>query len=255
MLYLRTTPSTHRRCFTLSTREAPYTRRSRFTPSTREALYTRLRRLNGLHIVQLLVVAVLLQQCIVGAALNDATLVQHADLVGIANGGEAMGHSHRCACLHQTLQGILHQAFALSIEGRCGLIEDEDGRVLQDGTSNTHTLSLTTRETTASVADVRIVAVFALSDELMSVGNLCSLNNLLLKVRRVLFDAKSNIVSEAIIEKDSLLVHISDELAQGVQTQVLYVDAIDEHFAFLYVVVARDKIDERRFYRHPKARR
>ena len=80
----------------------------------------------------------------------------------------------------------------------------------------------------------------------MSVGNLRSLNNLLLKVRRVLFDAKSNIVSEAIVEEDSLLVHVSDELTQRVQAEVFYVDAIDEHFAFLYVVVARDKIDERR---------
>ena len=81
----------------------------------------------------------------------------------------------------------------------------------------------------------------------MCVGNLRSLNNLLLEVSCVLFDAKSNIVSEAIIEEDGLLVHVSDELAQRVQAQVFYVDAIDEHFAFLYVVVARDKIDERRF--------
>ena len=74
--------------------------------------------------------AVLFHQFIVCAALHDAPLVEHADLVGILDGREAVGHGDGRACLHQSEEGVLHQSLALGVEGRGGLVEDEHGRVL-----------------------------------------------------------------------------------------------------------------------------
>ena len=86
--------------------------------------------LNLLHIMQFLIVAVNIQQFVMGAALYDAPLVDDADLVGILDGREAVGDGYRRAGLHQPLKGILHESFTLGVEGGGGFVEDEDGRIL-----------------------------------------------------------------------------------------------------------------------------
>ena len=83
-----------------------------------------------LHVVQFLVIAVQCYQFVVCAALHDAPLVEHADLVGILDGREAVGHGDGRACLHQSEEGVLHQSLALGGERRGGLVQDEHGRVL-----------------------------------------------------------------------------------------------------------------------------
>ena len=43
------------------------------------------------------------------------------------------------------------------------------------------------------------------------------------------------------------MVDVSDELSQILNTQVLYVDTVDEHFALLHVIIARNQVNHRRF--------
>ena len=54
----------------------------------------------GLHVVQLLVIPVLVDEALVGTTLHDTALVEHAYLVGVLDGRQAMGDSHGGACLH-----------------------------------------------------------------------------------------------------------------------------------------------------------
>ena len=61
------------------------------------------------------------------------------------------------------------------------------------------------------------------------------------------FNAEGDIVSERVVEQYGLLVNVADEAAKVVDAEVLDVDAIDEHLAFLHVVVSWNKIDEGRF--------
>ena len=68
--------------------------------------------------------------------------MHYAYLVGVLDGRQAVGDSHRCARLHEALQRVLHEAFALGVECRCSLVEDENWRVLQYGARDAHTLSL-----------------------------------------------------------------------------------------------------------------
>ena len=67
---------------------------------------------------------------------HDASLVEHADFVSILDGAQSVGNSYRRTGLHQSLQCILYQPFALRIEGRGRLIQDQDGRILEDGPGN-----------------------------------------------------------------------------------------------------------------------
>ena len=92
--------------------------------------------------MQLLVVAAERYKFFVRATLYDLALVHYAYLVGVLDGRQAVGDSHRCARLHKALQRVLHEAFALGVECRCSLVEDENWRVLQYGARYAHALSL-----------------------------------------------------------------------------------------------------------------
>src|SRR3712207_985076 len=124
--------------------------------------------------------------------------MEHAYLVSILDGGEPMGNGHRGAGLHQPLQSVLHEALTLGVEGRGGLVEDEDGRVFQDGPGYADTLALASGETTATVADVGIKAILGRHDEVVGVGNARCLDDLL--VGGAIY-AESDVVAERVVEE------------------------------------------------------
>ena len=177
------------------------------------------------------------------APLHNLSFVQHAYLVGVLDGRQAVGNGHGGARLHQLEQCVLHQPLALGIECRGGLVEDEDGRILQNGAGNAHALPLSARETAAAVADVGVESLLRLHDEVVGIGNACRPLHVL---ARGVFHAESDVIVERVVEEDGLLVDVSDELAQVVDAQLAHVDAVDEHFSLLHVVVAGYQVDERR---------
>ena len=83
--------------------------------------------------------------------LHDTTLVQHIYLVRIAYGAQAMRDADGGAALHQALQSLLHQVFTLGVESAGGLIEDQDGRVLQYGTRYADALTLASAEPATAI--------------------------------------------------------------------------------------------------------
>ena len=137
----------------------------------------------------------------------------------------------------------MHQSLAFRIEGRGGLVEDEDRRILQDGTGDADTLALTTRESSATIADVRIESVFALRNEVVGVGYLRGLLYLLLSG---IVHAKRDVVPERVVEEDGLLIHVAYQLTQVVYAQILHVDAVNQHLALLHIVVAWNEVYHRR---------
>ena len=50
------------------------------------------------------------------AVLNDASLVEHVYLVGMLDGGQAVGNGYGGARLHEFLKRILHESLALCVE-------------------------------------------------------------------------------------------------------------------------------------------
>ena len=84
-----------------------------------------------LHVVQAFVVAILGYQAIVRAALYYFALMEHDDLVGMANGRKPVGNGDGGALLHEAFQCVLHESFRLRVEGGSGFVEDEDVRVFR----------------------------------------------------------------------------------------------------------------------------
>ncbi|KKK48466.1 hypothetical protein LCGC14_3144820, partial [marine sediment metagenome] len=83
------------------------------------------------HAVEARVQAVPRQQLAVGAALHDASLVQHHHPVGPADGGQPVGDDEGRLALHQVEQVFLNRHFDFRIQRAGRFVEDQDRRVLE----------------------------------------------------------------------------------------------------------------------------
>ena len=120
--------------------------------------------------VQLGVNAALGHQALVGALLADALFVQDENPVSALNGGQPMGDNQGGAVACQVLQGPLHHLLALGVQSAGGLVQNEDGRVLQKGPGNGKPLALASGQLYPPGADVRVVALGQLADKLLGPG-------------------------------------------------------------------------------------
>lgn len=76
------------------------------------------------------------------AALHNLPLVHDAYLIGVDYRRKAVGDDYGGTVLHKPFQRLLHQAFALRVESRRGLVEYEDSRILEYGTGDAYALAL-----------------------------------------------------------------------------------------------------------------
>ena len=90
------------------------------------------------------------------AGLHDAPLHEHHDAIGALDGRQAMGDHDGGAPAHQRLERSLHRALALGVERRGRLVEQQDGRVLEDGARDGQALALPAGELGAVLADLRV---------------------------------------------------------------------------------------------------
>ena len=87
------------------------------------------------------------------------------DAVGIDGGGQPVRDDQRGAVAHEPLQRVLHQPLALRIERAGGLVQQQDGRVLEDGARDGDALLLPARQPRAAFAEEGVVAFRQPADE------------------------------------------------------------------------------------------
>ena len=68
-----------------------------------------------------------------GTGLNNAAFMHDAYYVGVLYGRQPVSNNHGRAVAHQSVKSLLHKFFALAVKCRGGLVENEDGRILEDG--------------------------------------------------------------------------------------------------------------------------
>lgn len=82
------------------------------------------------------------KQFLMRAHFNDSPSIQDDDSVRVLNGRESMGNHQGGSILHQIAQGELYDPFRLGVECRRRFIEDQEGRVTENGSSDRQTLPL-----------------------------------------------------------------------------------------------------------------
>ena len=70
-------------------------------------------------------------------------LSSHEDQIGIGDGRQAMGDDEGGAALAERIERLLDAALGFGVEGAGCLVQDQDRRVLQNGTGDRKALTLT----------------------------------------------------------------------------------------------------------------
>src|SRR5712691_3679715 len=101
------------------------------------------------------------------AHFYDASVLQHHDLVGIADGREAMGNHNGSTSLQDALQGTLDEHFRVGVDIRCGLVQDEDTGIADNGAGEAEQLSLANAQVHTTLGEGCIVALCQGHDEVV----------------------------------------------------------------------------------------
>jgi hypothetical protein len=88
---------------------------------------------------------------------SDAAIFHDGNARGAADRGQTMGDDEDRTAGHQVGKRDLHQRLAFRVECRCGFIQDENRRVLEQRPGDGDALPLSARETKALFADHSIV--------------------------------------------------------------------------------------------------
>ena len=115
--------------------------------------------------VELVVPPLFRQQLLVAAPLHDLAVGQHDDLVGVLDGGQAVGHDEHGADGAQLLQGGLYEQLRLGVDVGGGLVQDHDGGLVEDGAHKAQKLPLSGGEVPAPLPDLLVQPLVQPSDE------------------------------------------------------------------------------------------
>ena len=76
------------------------------------------------------------------AGLDDAPLVDDQDLIGVANGIKSVGNDQQGLTPAQLGDGLLDVALVVGVHAGSGLIQNDDGSILQNAAGNGDSLPL-----------------------------------------------------------------------------------------------------------------
>jgi hypothetical protein len=94
-----------------------------------------------------------------GPTLDDTTVVEDDDLVGVFHGTEPVGNNKAGAAGEEFLQRMLDEAFGLWVDRAGGLVKDQDSRLGDHGPGNGNHLSLSATQTPAPFPDFGVIAL------------------------------------------------------------------------------------------------
>ena len=157
------------------------------------------------------------------AHLDDAPFLQSDDLVGVADGAQAVGDDQRRAAPQHRFQRLLDQVLRLGVHRRGGLVQDEDTGVGQDGPRQRQPLFLAPAQLDAPLADLGVVAFGQRLDELVGVGRLGGGDKLLVAGVRL---AVEQVLAHGAVEQEGVLQHHGHVAAQRVQRDLPQIMAV-----------------------------
>src|SRR5437867_3138020 len=118
------------------------------------------------------IVTVSFQELPMRALLDDSTLIENEDEVGFGGHLEVVRDEDARLAGHEPSQGLPDLLFALGVDARHGLVEDEEGGVPDQRPSDGDALPLASGERRAALADDGVVPSFEARDELMGIRRL-----------------------------------------------------------------------------------
>src|SRR5712675_136696 len=175
------------------------------------------------------------------AAFNDAAGFDDEDLLGTANGREAMG-DHKCsAAAHQVTQPFLNQRFRFGVQTGSRFIENEDAWIGENGSGDGDALLLSTGKFYAAFTDDRIVFFFEGLGKFVDSGNAARFHDFGFAGVRA---GEGYIFTNGTVEKKSVLQHNTKLRAITPQLDGGEIHSIDEDASTFRFVESGDQPDD-----------
>ena len=181
------------------------------------------------------------EQFVVGAALDDAALLQDDDAVAVAHGGEAVGDDKRRAALHQRVHASLHEGLSAGVDAAGCLVKDQDWRVGNRGTGDGQQLAFTLAEVAAVGIEYGVVAIAQTAYEAVGIDQLGGLDTLLVGGIK---PAVAYVIKDRAREQMGLLQHHAQSVAQVTLADLVDADAVKGYFTVLDVIEAVDQVGD-----------
>ena len=118
-----------------------------------------------LSVIQLKVGAPLGHELVVSAALLDAPVGNHHDLITALDGGKAVRNDKGGPSLEHPIQSLLYQSFRLGVDRGGCLVQNKDLGIRNQGSGNGNQLPLSLRQTAASFMDFRLIALVQMANK------------------------------------------------------------------------------------------
>ena len=130
-------------------------------------------RRGGAAGVELVVLALLFHELLMGAPLYYPPLLHDHDAVGVAHGGEPVGDDEGGAPGHKGVHALLHQLLGTGVYGGGGLVQYQGGRIGHGGPGYGQQLPLALAQVGPVTGEHSVVAVGQAAYEAVCIGQLC----------------------------------------------------------------------------------
>ncbi len=151
--------------------------------------------------------------------------------------------------LHQPPQRLLHQGLGLRVEGRGGLVEDQQWRRLGHRLGDRHPLALPARQLQPPLTDHGPVAVGELVDEFVHVGRPADLGHELHVGLLEARDPVADVLGNGPMQEQRVLGHVGDLPAQRLLGHPGHVLPVDEDRPAVDVHEPEHQLGQRRLAR------
>ena len=176
-------------------------------------------------------------------ALNDLSVLQNHDGVGVAHGGEAMGDHEGSPFRHQTVHALLDVFFRSRIDGTRRFIEDQDRRLGYRRSRDIKKLPLALAQVRAIALKNGVIALWKPHDKGMGRCHLRCLNDLLVGGIK---PSVPDIFHDRSRKQVGILKNHGDMAAQLVPLNMADINAVDSDGPTLDIVEAVDEVRDRR---------
>src|SRR5579872_86692 len=156
-----------------------------------------------------------------------------------------MGNQQCGAALQQAADGFLNFILGRAVDGTGRVIQDKDARVCEQSAGDSDTLALSTGQGDAALTNDRLIAIFELHNEIVSLSivrglfNSCCIS--------FLAESISDILCEGTRKEEDVLLDGRDLRTQGIHTPIMYIDTINEHSSRVNIIDAVHELGERAF--------
>ena len=176
-------------------------------------------------------------------ALDDLSILQNHDGVGVAHGGEAVGDHEGGPFCHQTVHALLDVLFRSRIDGARRFIEDQDRCPGYRCSRDIKKLSLALTQVRAIALKNGVIALWKPHDKGMGRCHLRRLNNLLVGGIKA---SVPDIFHNRSRKQMRILKHHGNVAAQVVPLNMADINAVDGDGPALDIVEAVDEVRDRR---------